>query len=110
MRLTLSAVFALCLLASAQLVAQAPMQPPQRPAGTGLIVGQVVDAVTGKPIAEAAVISYLTAKSTPNGRYMVATATDADGHFVMRALAAGTIRIDARRSGYIDTSLGSSGP
>src|SRR4051812_37634562 len=100
MRLTRSAILGLVVLAPVLHVsAQAPPQPPK---GTGVVVGQVIDGVTGRPIPEVAVIPTLTTKDMPYGRPLASTATDADGHFVLRGLPDGNLTIGGRRLGFID--------
>ena len=96
--------------------------------GTGLIVGQVVDAGTDKPVAGAIVnIGGSGAGGRGGGGAMIGFAssggpltlggpadpnavprviTDADGHFVFRNLPKGSFNINATRVGYIDGSYG----
>jgi hypothetical protein len=107
MKLTRSATLALSIVASTSAVLA---QAPPRPAGTGLVIGQVVDATTGRPLQNAAVIPTLVTKESPFGRQLTATATDADGHFVLRELPAGSITIGARRGGYLDGWYGAADP
>jgi len=81
------------------LSAQAPSPMPK---GTGLVIGQVVDGVTGRALPTAAVFPVLASKDVPGGRTLAGAATDSDGHFVLRNLPAGSITIGARKNGYID--------
>ena len=72
-------------------------QLPQKPAvASGLIVGQVIDAGTGRPIAGAIVAMTGPGIQTPR------ILTGADGHFVFRGLPRGTFMIAATKSGYAD--------
>ena len=66
----------------------------------GTISGTVVNAATGKPIIDAEV----GAESVNGDGVNVYVGTDDNGTFTMEGLAAGSyrIRVDARRSGYIE--------
>ena len=93
-------------------------QPAQVLPPTGLIVGQVVDAATGKPVSHAIVmISGLpnVRAATEPGRISVnppgpagpaAILTGSDGRFVFRDLPGGSFGIDAAKSGYSNGSYG----
>ncbi len=63
----------------------------QSPAATGSIVGDLVDASSGSPVAQAQV--------SLRGMTLQAT-TDLRGHFILRAVPAGSYTLDARRIGY----------
>ena len=76
-------------------VAQLP-PPPTLAAGTGLIVGQVIDASTGKGV-NGAVVTLAGAR-----RVM----TTADGRFVFRDLPKGAHAVVASKSGYLDGFFG----
>jgi hypothetical protein len=72
-------------------------QPLQKPAvGSGLIVGQVIDAGTRRPIAGA--IVAMTGPGIQPPRIL----TGGDGRFVFRDLPRGTFTISATRSGFAD--------
>jgi hypothetical protein len=88
----------LVLTASAAFTQQAP--------ATGLIVGQVVDGVSGRPLAGAIVSISGTASAA--GRPQILTR--GDGRFVFGHLAAGMYSITATRHGYTDGSLGRTRP
>jgi hypothetical protein len=86
-------------------------QAPQK--GSGLVLGQVIDAASGLPIAEAAVmvtsrvpIASLTPASGPGGP--VRFITGADGRFVLHDLPKTNLLINATASGYINGSSGQS--
>jgi Carboxypeptidase regulatory-like domain len=85
--------------------AQTPRQQPV--AGRGLIVGQVIDAVTGKPLRDAIVsitaASQVARNDSPSPPSIL---TAADGYFVFRDLARGTFVIRATKQGYIDGLAG----
>src|SRR5688500_1110266 len=85
----------------------------------GLIVGRVVDAGTGQPVAEAEVTVALRAvpaapgapgamppprpdASSPNVRLL----TGADGRFMIRDLPAGNVQLTAKAPGYVNGSHG----
>jgi hypothetical protein len=87
----------------------------QEPPRTGLIVGQVVDATTGKPIPD--VIVTLTTPfassnlpTTPRGRVM----TDSDGRFFFAGLpptpTGSGYAINASKPGYVDSFYGKRRP
>ena len=93
---------ALVLLALVFITAQdTAVSPPVAP--TGAISGTVVDARTGRPIADA-VVSLRRAGpiSTAPGERL----TDAKGRFVFRALAASDYFITVTRFGYADGGFG----
>jgi carboxypeptidase family protein len=98
-----AAVLALTIGAFAQTPAPEP--------ATGLIVGQVVDAGTGRPLAGA-----IVALNAPNfvsvtpGRpfppQLPRVLTGSDGRFVFRDLPRGSMTITATRPGYVDGAYG----
>jgi hypothetical protein len=83
------------VLASAQ-----PAQPPPPP--SGLIVGRVVDATTGRPVAGAIVALEGVRSQAGPPRAM----TNASGHFVFRRLAKGSYSLTTTKSGYVDGGYG----
>ena len=117
------------VLIAALVAAPAPSAAPQRPAGgrpeqpsaRGLIVGQVIDAHTGRAVPGAVVSltggpggSSSETISAPPGfglvpdgpagqRRVLATA---DGRFVFRDLAPGAYNVTARKSGHIEGAHG----
>ena len=84
------------LLALPVATAAQPVPPPTLAPGTGIIVGQVVDAATGKGVSSAVV--------TLAGSRRVMSTTD--GRFAFRNLPAGSHALTAAKSGYIDGSFG----
>ena len=76
--------------------AQLPPGPPPLAPGTGIIVGQVIDAATGKGVNSAVV--------TLAGARRVMTTTD--GRFAFRNLPEGSHTLTAAKSGYIDGAFG----
>src|SRR5689334_11265275 len=86
-----------------QVMGQAP-QPgtPVQPAvtGTAFLAGQVVDVATGRPISEVQV--QVSGRSGGSGRGFanLSVATDAQGRFFFRNLAAAVYTIRVQRSGY----------
>jgi hypothetical protein len=90
----------------------------QTVSSTGLIVGQVVDATTGKPVPEAIVtlttpFASSNLPTTPRGRVL----TDADGYFFFADLPAppagarnAGYAINASKSGYVDSFYGARRP
>ncbi len=102
---------AVCVaLVGAAVSAQGP--PPQPPAGTGLIVGQVVDALTGRGVADVAVTIVQPGYQRPGGSMVNSrpVLSDEEGHFVFRGLPAGTCQITARRAGYVESLYGALNP
>lgn len=92
---TLGAIVAILTLPAIAL-AQLPPGPPTLAPGTGIIVGQVVDAATGRGVASAVV--------TLAGSRRVMTTTS--GQFVFRNLPEGSHSLTAAKSGYIDGAYG----
>jgi uncharacterized protein (DUF2141 family) len=80
--------------------AQIPPQPPPLGPGTGLIVGQVIDATSGKGLG-GAVVALAGAR-----RVMTTT----DGRFVLRNVPQGSHNLTATKSGYIDGAFGTRRP
>ena len=81
--------------------AQVRRQPPQT--GRGLIVGQVVDAVTGKPLRDAIVtITGASPVTRDEGVAAPRILTTADGYFVFRDLARGNFIVKATKRGYTE--------
>jgi hypothetical protein len=91
-------LIACCLLAVSAGARQAP--------ATGLIVGQVVDGVTGRPLANA--IVSLAGTSSAAGRPQILTRSD--GRFVFSHLGPGFYTITAIRHGYTEGSVGRTRP
>lgn len=94
---TMQRLGSVVLLIGLTLTAHARGQAPSR---TGLIVGQVVDATTGRPVPD--VIVTLTTPfassnlpSTPRGRVL----TDAEGRFFFADLPATPVAMPQQRSG-----------
>jgi hypothetical protein len=85
--------------------AQVRRQPP--PTARGLIVGQVIDAVTGKPLRDA-IVSITGASQVTRDELLAAPRilTTADGYFVFRDLARGNFIVRATKQGYTDGVAG----
>jgi protocatechuate 3,4-dioxygenase beta subunit len=106
-------------LASAIAAAQALPQQPQTPAqtppkGTGILLGQVIDAQDKRPIAGALVtlggevpVPQSTAPITDAPRQIL---TDGSGRFMFRSLAAGRYQVRATAGSYISAGLGQNRP
>ena len=87
------------------LQAQPAATPSQRP--TAMIVGRVVDAGTGRPVAGAVVsITGATFRSGAPPRLM----TDSQGRFLYRNLAAGSYSLSVSKGGYVTGSYGQRRP
>lgn len=103
------------------LAAQAPAPPAARPAGHGLLVGQVVDPGSGKPVAGALVTLGGTPSISPSnvvfsfgqaalpGGNRLAL-TDSQGHFVFSDLPKGTYTLQATKPGYTPGGYGKRRP
>lgn len=100
------------VLALSALAASAGAQPARPPTvADGLIVGQVTDATSGRPIAGAIVSitggplpsAPVSGQQTP-GRPRILTG--GDGRFFFRDLPRGTFTIIAMKSGYVDGAAG----
>jgi len=80
--------------------------PPDKPlvAGTGLILGQAVDAGSKRPISGALVTLSLS------GYVPAQVLADAEGRFVFRDLPAGRFNLTATRPGYADGGFGRTRP
>jgi hypothetical protein len=72
-----------------------------RAAPSGLILGRVVDAATGQPIASAVV--RLSSGGPPTGAGVL---TGADGRFVFSPVPAGQFTLTTERPGYFDSAYG----
>jgi hypothetical protein len=93
------------VLAISPVIAQTP--PPQTPStGTGLIVGQIVEAASGRPIA-GGVATITGAPLTSNsGPPRIQAITGTDGRFVFRDLPKGSYTITATKGGYLEGAVG----
>src|SRR4029453_4168004 len=92
-------------LVGALVAAVAALGAGQRQSPAGLVVGQVVHAVSGRPIPEAEVrLTGASAAATAAPRVRVVA--DADGWFFFTAMPAGTYSILASKPGYADGSYG----
>jgi hypothetical protein len=71
--------------------------PPQADSRSGLIVGQVIDGVSNRPVAGAVV--SMSGAPGPAGRPF-AVLTGADGRFVFRDMARGSYNVTATKAGF----------
>lgn len=84
--------------------------------GTGLLMGQVVDGTTGRPIADAVVSMNGGARgAAPAGGRGAAAApsrvlVDGQGRFLFRDLAAGSFSLTAAKAGYFGGASGQTSP
>ena len=97
------------MLAAVVVAAQQASPAPPAPA-TGLIVGQVVDAESGRPIGETVVTLMPTVTGPVNPVTAIATAqkliTDENGRFVYYQLAKGRYSITTAKPGYVSGNYG----
>lgn len=102
-------VYALVLITAVQ-TPQAP--PPAEP--TGLILGRVIDAGTGRPIVGAIVTpagSAVPPSLSAAGKSVIARVlTNGEGRFVLRGLRAGSLVLVATKDGYDDATFGQRRP
>jgi len=77
--------------------------PPQRDSRSGLIVGQVVDAASNRPVAGAVVSPG--GPPGPGGR-PTAVLTGTDGRFVFRDMARGNYTVTAIKAGFVPGAHG----
>ena len=93
-------------------IAVAPQAVPAPPAGTALLVGQVVDATSGSPVAEA--IVSLTMRRGPGVQPAMApdgrVVADAEGRFFFSELPAGEFSLYAMKEGYLGAAFGQRRP
>jgi protocatechuate 3,4-dioxygenase beta subunit len=94
----------LCLVTAGQV----GMPPRQGDSATGLIVGQVVDADSGRPISGAIVTMSGPVARTgePHPRIL----TGSDGRFVYRGLRRGSYNISASKPGFVPGAVGRTRP
>jgi hypothetical protein len=78
---------------------------------SAIVAGRVVDATTGRPIAGVVVTPAGSAVITSPGASGPGTAlTNAEGHFVLRGLAKGSLVLTATKSGYVNATHGQRRP
>lgn len=102
----------LVLITVPVLIVAGVQAPPPQPSRTGLIVGQIVDASTGRPIGGARVSlggpssppQSSSAPPAPSARPLILTGTD--GRFLFRDLPAGNFSISAVKPGHSDGAYG----
>jgi protocatechuate 3,4-dioxygenase beta subunit len=102
-------VLLVLVVPSASLVAQTQAPPPA--ARDGVITGQVIDGVSGRPVS-AAVVSIAGAgvaparvvAGEPQGPPQILTGSD--GRFVFRGLAPGSVTVHASKIGYAQGASG----
>lgn len=87
----------------------AAQRPPAAPA-TGLIVGQVVDGVTGRPIGQTMVTLGAMAGGSIRQSVPTRILTGSDGRFVFRDLPAGSYTVMARKAGFLAGTSGTRSP
>jgi hypothetical protein len=95
---------ALIFLAALQIPQPAPPPPP-----TGLILGRVVDAASGRPIAGAIVAlqnGTIIMPGAPLPGPQPRALTNANGQFVFRRLPKGSFGLTVTKPGYVDGAYG----
>ena len=99
----LAAILAAGHVVSAQSSAQ-PQKPGPR---TGLILGRVVDAVSGAPVSGAVVQLVRTDR---DDQFRLGAVTGPDGQFMFAALQSGGFMLMARKPGHAPASIGQTRP
>lgn len=89
-------------------VVQGPPGPSRGDSSSGLVVGQVVDAESGRPITGAVVV--LAGPSPAGGGPHPRILTGSDGRFVYRGLRRGAYRVYANRPGFVEGAYGRTRP
>ena len=79
--------------------------PPQAPRDSAMVVGQVIDAGTGRPVA-GAIVSLGASSNAQSPRVL----TGGDGRFVFRDLRRGEHTITASKPGYVEGAHGRNRP
>jgi hypothetical protein len=79
--------------------------PPPPASGTGIIVGTVVDAATGRPVPGA-----IVALGGRGGQPQPTVLVGPDGRFVFRDLPAGSFPLPVTKNGYLDSGAGRTSP
>lgn len=97
------------LAISAFLAPLAAHQQQEPPPATGLILGRVVDADSGQPLA-GAIVRVGRSGATGPARDQQAVTTTASGYFVLRDLPAAAIVVSATMDGYITGGYGRTRP
>jgi hypothetical protein len=103
------------VIAAAQAVPQQPQMPtPVPPKGTGILLGQVVDAQDKRPIA-GALVTLAGEMPVPQSAAPISEAprqilTDGSGRFMFRSVAAGRYMVRATAGSYIGAGLGQNRP
>ena len=75
---------------------------------SGLVVGQVIDAATKRPVAGARIV--LNGPPGPDGQFRPPVLTGTDGRFVFREMARGNYNVAAVKAGYVDGAYGRTRP
>src|SRR5688572_3149140 len=103
--MTRSSAAPLIVLSLSNVLAQAPTPPRDQttpaPVGGGRIVGRVVAADSGNPLARARV--QISSPALPKSRQMT---TDASGRYEVTDLGAGRYRILVARAGFVSLEYG----
>jgi hypothetical protein len=97
----LRTLVALCLLSHTQI----GMPPPSQRPGAGLLVGQVVDSETGRPV-PGAIVALTGVGERQSVAQLPRVITGGDGRFVFRDVGRGNYAITAAKGGYAEAAYG----
>jgi hypothetical protein len=93
------------MLLSVAILSQAPAPTPSS-TGTGLIVGQIVEAGSGRPIAGGVATITGAPLASGSGPPRIQAITGTDGRFVFRDLPKGSYTLTATKGGYLEGAVG----
>jgi len=100
-------LLAAILAAGHLLSAQSPARPQTTEPRFGLMLGRVVDAVSGGPV-PGAVVQLV--RNDGKDQFKLGAVTGADGQFMFAGLQAGSFVLMARKPGYAPASIGQTRP
>ncbi len=91
---------------------QSPAPSPEASLQTfSTLAGQVFNAATGEPVSKAALtLQRANAAASQAAPPRYTTTTDGSGRFAMKDIEAGSYRLSAARSGFIDSAYGEKAP
>jgi len=82
----------------------------ERVSGTSSVVGRVLNASTGVPVRQAAVVAVRNVEDDPTGGGAFTAITDDEGRYQLDRLAAGNWQVTASKGGYVTWQFGQRRP